>query len=180
MNKWWSWSAEAQCDPTLDATLEIRGSPRFNHIFNDIYSEKNTAELYACVQERMLSICFKETFSISQCLRMCFCIMKDSFVSFQCCRKRKRWIHYHLVKYECRHVVQQRNSNVSWKIYCFCHKILMHDFTKTFRQVVSINETNKQTSIQCTGNKSQHTDLSANMGQSVWRLHKNINIRYLK
>lgn len=56
----------------------------------------------------------------------------------------------------------------------------MPDFTKTFRQVVSINETNKQTSIQCTGNTSQHTDPSANMGQPVWRLHKNINIRYLK
>lgn len=56
----------------------------------------------------------------------------------------------------------------------------MEDFTKTFRQVVSINETNKQTSIQCMGNTSQQTDLSANMGQSVWKLHKNINIRYLK
>lgn len=53
----------------------------------------------------------------------------------------------------------------------------MQGFTKTFRQVLSINETNKQTTIQCVGNTSQQTDLSANMGQPVWRLHKNINIR---
>lgn len=127
---------------------------------------------------RCSPICFQEMCSISVCVH--YESTQVSFVSFQCWRKRKRWIHYHLVKYKCHHVVQQRNSNVSWKIYCFWHKILMQDFTKTFRQVVSINETNKQTSIQCMGNRSQQTDLSANMGQSVWRLHKNINIRYLK
>ncbi len=145
-----------------------------------IMRKRQAAGLYSCVQEQMLSVCFQEMCSISVLMLVWYESTWDSFVSFKCCRKRKRWIHYRLVKYKCRHVVQQRNSNVSWKIYCFCHKILMQDFTKTFRQVVSINETNKQTTIQCIGNTSQQTDLSANMGQSVWRLHKNINIRYLK
>lgn len=143
-----------------------------------MWEKKTSIMQNTYVQEQMLSICFQEMCGISLCvyyesIRVCC-------VSFQCWRKRKRWIHYHLVKYKCRHVVRQRNSNVSWKIYCFCHKILMQDFTKTFRQVVSINETNKQTSIQCMGNTSQQTDPSANMGQFVWRLHKNINIRFLK
>lgn len=175
-----------------DTTLEIRSSaacseqtPRFNHsdIFNGpLLWEKD--ELQGCTvvfKSRCSPFVFRKCVAY---LYVCTLVFHEStwdpFVSFQCCRKRKRWIHYHLVKYKCRYVVQQRNSNVSWKIYCFCHKILMQDFTKTFRQVVSINETNKQTSIQCMGNTSQQTDLSANMGQSVWRLHKNINIRYLK
>lgn len=134
----------------------------FKHRFSPFVSRKCVAYLYVCV-----CVCVME-------------VLETLLFLFNVVGREKRWIHYHLVKYKCRHVVQQRNSNVSWKIYCFCHKILMQDFTKTFRQVVSINETNKQTSIQCMGNTSQQTDLSANMGQSVWRLHKNINIRYLK
>lgn len=128
-----------------------------------IMGKTQAAVLYSRVQEQMLSICFQEICSIYSCVCACVFVCAGVYYEtllylFNVGGREKRWMHYHLVKYKCRHVVQQRNSNVSWKIYCFCHKILMQDFTKTFRQVVSINETNKQTSIQCTGNTSQQTD----------------------
>lgn len=118
----------------------------------------------SCVREQVFSSRFQEMCNISHLA--CLGVTALSAASLSSVWGRgKRWIHYHLVKYKCHRVVQQEYSNVSWKIYCLRHKILMEGFTKTFRQAVSLYETNKQTSIWSASDTSQQTaHVPANKG----------------
>lgn len=83
-----------------------------------IMGKTQAAVLYSRVPEQMLSICFQEICSIYSCVCACVFVCAGVYYEtllylFNVGGREKRWMHYHLVKYKCRHVVQQRNSNVS-------------------------------------------------------------------